>query len=365
VDDRAIARWRLHTLALAGHRYASPTAVVEGLLAVQAENHRQASWAVASRATPLVTESEFGRLFDDGSILRTHVLRPTWHYTTPADIRWLLELTAPRIRRTFAQAQRQLDIDDATLERSAEVIVEALAGGHHLTRSELAERLGDAGLPSAGPGLALVVSNAELAALVCSGALQGSDHTYALLAERAPAARSLDRDAAVAELVRRYFTGHGPATERDLAYWASMTLTDVRAGLAAVGDQLERFEHSGRTFWWAHPPPGDGPLSPRAHLLLVLDEYHNGYQDSRYVLDADGSVPRGRGANVGMALVDGQMIGDLRRRLDRRSVRFEIGCFRELDPSELEALHEAADRCRRFLEVDAADVTVRPAGARW
>jgi hypothetical protein len=352
MDDRAIARWRMHTLRLSGQTFPSPAAVVDGLLAVQSENHPQASWAVATR-TPGITEAQFGRLFDDGVILRTHVLRPTWHYVRPDDIRWLVELTAPRINRLLVQQQRSLELDDAALERSAEVIVDALSGGVHLTRDALGQRLRDAGLPAEGQRLGVMMFNAEMSGLICSGAIQGRSHTYALIDERAPEARRLDRDEALAEIVLRYFTGHGPATERDLAYWATMTVTDVRAGLADVADRLDHFEHDGRTYWFGQPPPDDEPPSPRAHLLQILDEYYRGYQDSRYVLDVDGLVPRGRSATVGMALVDGQMVGDMRRTIRPSEAIFELRLYRELDDDELDALHGAADRYGTFLDLDA------------
>ena len=103
-----------------------------------------------------------------------------------------------------------------------------------------------------------MLANAGMAALVCSGAMQGRDHTYALVDERAPTARRLDRDEAVAELVLRYFTGHGPATERDLAYWATMTLTDVRSGLAEVASELDHVVHDGRSYWFGEPHPTRG-----------------------------------------------------------------------------------------------------------
>jgi hypothetical protein len=358
MDDRAIARWRTHTLRLSGQTYASPAAVIEGLLAMQAENHPQASWAVATRTSGL-TEAEFRRLFDAGVILRTHVLRPTWHFVRPDDIRWLVELTAPRIRPTLGSLRRAHDLDDATIERSAELIVEALSGGTHLTRDALGARLRDAGLPAQGQSLGVMMFHAELSCLVCSGAMAGKDHTYALLDERAPNARRLDRDEARAELVLRYFTGHGPATERDLTYWATMTLTDVRAGLADVADQLDQIEHDGRTYWFAQQPPDYQPPAPRAHLLQTLDEYHNGYQDSRYVLDVDGIVPRGRGATVGMTLVDTQMVGDMRRTVRSNEVVFDIGIFRDLGDDELDALHEAAGRYGTFLGLDPRVVTAR------
>jgi hypothetical protein len=353
MDVRALARWRVQTLRLAGRTYPSPEAVVDGLLGVQSENHGQASWAVAAR-TPGLTEPAFARCFDEGAILRTHVLRPTWHYVRPADIRWLLELTAPRIRRSRVQLQRELQLEDTVLERARAAIVDALAGGGHLTREALGTRLRPEGLPAEGAALGLMLADAELSALVCSGPMEGRSHTYALLDERAPGARRLEGDEALAELVRRYFTGHGPATERDLAYWASMTLTDVRAGLAAVDGQLDHLEHDGRTYWFGEPPPEVGaPLEPWAHLLQILDEYHNGYQDSRDVLDAAGLVPRGRAATIGMVLVDAQLVGGMRRTVGTSRVSFEIVPYRGLEADEVAALHEAADRYGAFLGLEA------------
>ena len=361
MEDRALAQWRMHSQRLAGPPYASAAAVVEGLLAVQAENYPQASWAVATRTTD-VDEGSFRRLFDEGVILRTHVLRPTWHFVRPDDIRWLVDVTAPRIRRVLVQLQRSLGLDDDALDASAREIVAALAGGGHLTREELRTRLDDAGLPTEGQRLGVMLFNAELDALICSGAMAGRDHTYALLAVRAPTARQLDREEALAELVLRYFTGHGPATERDLAYWATMTVTDVRTGLAAVAEELEQLQHDGRTYWFKHPPPHDAALDPRAHLLQILDEFYRGYQDSRHVLDVEGLAPKARPTTVGMTLVDGQMVGGMRRTVAADKVTFAVDLFRGLTDDEHDAVVAAADRYGVFLGLDTEVVTT-PADA--
>ena len=360
MDDRAIAQWRMHTQRLAGAPYASAGAVVGGLLAVQAENYPQASWAVATRTND-VDAGSFRRLFDDGVILRTHVLRPTWHFVRPDDIRWLIDVTAPRIRRVAVQLQRSLELHDDVLDASAREITDALAGGGHLTRESLRARLDDAGLPTEGQRLGVILLNAELEGLICSGAMHGRDHTYALVAERAPAARRLDRGEALAELALRYFTGHGPATERDLAYWATITVTDVRAGLAAVADELENFRHDGRTYWFKNLPPDDARLDPRAHLLQILDEYSRGYQDSRHVLDVDDLVPAARPSTVGMTLVDSQMVGGMRRTVAANRVTFAVDLYRELTDDEHDAVRAAADRYGHFLGLEAAVVTT-PSG---
>lgn len=359
MDDAAIARWRLHTQRLAGQRYPSAPAVVEGLLGVQAENFAQALWAVGTR-TSGATAASVRQLCDDGEILRTHVLRPTWHFVRPDDLRWLLELTAPRARGSIVRQQAQHGLDDHALARSANVIAEALASGLHLTREAVTDHLRAAGLPAGGTPVGLMLMSAELDGLICSGRMRAGEQTFALLDERAPNCRRLQRDEALAEVSLRYFTGHGPATERDLAYWATLTLRDVRAGIAAVADRLDRFEHDGRTYWFATPPPPQVPVDPRAHLLQILDEYYRGYQDSRLVLDAARIVPRGRERSLGMVLVDGQMAGTMRRTVHGSVVTFHIGPFRDLGADEVEAVHQAAGRYGEFLDTEARVIITCP-----
>jgi hypothetical protein len=201
--------------------------------------------------------------------------------------------------------------------------------------------------------LMILLAHAELDGLICSGRVTGGQHTYALMSERVPAPRRLERSEALAEVALRYFTGHGPATERDLAYWASLSLTDVRAGLQQVTDRLDSFQHDGRTFWHAFGDAPGGPQEPVAHLLQILDETYRGYQDSRWVLDAVGAVPRTREATTGMALVDAQLIAAVRRTVTRDLAHFELRPYRDLTPAEIEALNHAAGRYGEYAQVKA------------
>lgn len=306
-------------------------------------------WAVASRTTS-PDRARFERRFDQGAIVRTHVLRSTWHFVAANDLRWLRDVTEPRVRPQYRRAQAEEGLTDAVVERALGVIERALTGGVHLTRDELGERL--AGILPKGRPMAVVLAHAELDGLVCSGVRRGRNHTYALLAERAPGGRRLDREEALAELALRYFTGHGPATERDLAYWATLTLADVRAGLRAVTDRLERFDLDGRTYWAGTSPP---PASWRddAHLLHLFDELYRGYQDSRWALDADRLLPRARESILGLAIDDGQVIGRARRHLERSRVRFEVHPVRPWTDDEHRRIADAAACCGRFLDLPA------------
>jgi hypothetical protein len=351
--DRDIARWRLRSQHLVAPFAASAAEVVGSLLAVQAENAGQAAWAVASR-TQGPNNADLADLVDSGAVIRTHVLRPTWHFVRAEDIGWLLELTGPRVRRVTDQQLRITHgLDQRAVSKATDAVTQALATRGHLTRKELADELRERGVGGSGQLLMILLAQTELDGLICSGRVKNGEHTYALMTERVSARRRLSHDEALAELAVRYFTGHGPATERDLAYWASLTLTDVRAGLRQVRDRLDSFEHDGRTFWHAPGDPPDGPLQPAGHLLQVLDETYRGFQDSRWVLDAAGVVPRARESAIGMALVDAQLVASMRRTIATDHVRFDLRPYQALTAAQTGALDEAATRYGKYLRLDA------------
>jgi hypothetical protein len=352
LSDIDIARWRLRTQALVGERLTGAADVVGSLLGVQAENPQQSAWAVAARTTSPDARDLAG-LLADGRVIRTHVLRPTWHYVTAEDLVWLLELTAPRVRATTRQQLRRTHgLDDRAVDELTTAVLDLL-DGRELTRPQLAEALAADGRELTGQALMILLADLELQALVCSGAPVDGVHAYARLADRVTVPRRLERDEALAEITLRYVTGHGPATERDLAYWATLTLTDVRAGLAAARDRLESFVHDDRTFW--HAPgeePPTGRQQPAAHLLQLLDETYRGYQDSRMVLDAAGAVPRGREAAIGMCLVDGQLVASMKRSTTDHRVVFDLVPHASWSPASTHAVDDAAAAYGAFLGLE-------------
>jgi hypothetical protein len=347
-----IARWRLQSQHLVAPYAGSAASVVTDLLAVQAENPSQAAWAVASR-TAHADPADLEALLDAGEVVRTHVLRPTWHFVPAADIAWLLELTAPRVRPVVARQLTEVHgWTPETIDRVTTAVVELLGEEPDRTRDEVARGLSDRGFEITGQPLMLLLAQTELDRLVCSGRPRSGTHTYALFADRVREPARLDREEALGELALRYFTGHGPATVRDLSYWATLTVTDVRRGLTQVEDRLESFEHDGLTFWHAPGEAPRSPLEPAGHLLQILDETYRGYSESRMVLDVEGVVPTGRETAIGMALVDAQLVARMKRTVGKRVV-FELSPYRAaLRPGELDALEEAAARYGAFLGLE-------------
>lgn len=345
--DTEIALRRLAQQRLTGHPCATPEEVVTWLGAVQAQDYPGALWSLGQRMDGATIDA-IERAFAAGTILRTHVMRPTWHFVAPADIRWLLALTAPRVHAASAYQYRQLELDGALIARSNTIMAGALEGGHHLTRAELGAALERAGIATSGLRLTYLVMRAELDAVICSGPRRGKQFTYALLDERAPRARSLSRDDALAGLTRRYFTGHGPATARDFAWWSGLTLADVKAGLEMVADQLSHEERDGQTYYFA---PDALPAAAPDHAPLLLptyDEFLIGYA----AFDAARRGARGASAPLvydPTIILGGQVAGGWRRTIQRGEVVVERAPAAPLAPAHDAALTAAAERFGQFL----------------
>lgn len=343
-----------------GEPFNGPEEVVGWLGAMQAQEFRYAMWSVAQRANG-VDAPAMARAFDEGSILRSHFLRPTWHFARAEDIRWLLAATAPRVQALNAHYNRQHGIDEELAARSSTVMARALEGGTHLTRKELAAALARAGIVASGPQLAYLIMRAELDAIVVSGPMAGKPHTYALLDERAPSAIRLGRDEAVAELTRRFFVSRGPATLKDLARWSSLTLADCRSGVEMVESELEHEEIDGRTYWWGSssrvPRPETGP---RADLVQGYDEIIMSYSESKDVVapTTTGLVVKDRRMFLHAILVDGRVVGHWRHDPPKDSVTIETIVHRPLEPSETRALDAAVERYARYLRVPARTVPI-------
>ena len=347
-----IPQLRLRCQHLTSTLFEEPIEVVRWLTAVQAQDYYGAKWALALRLQNTV-DAELDALFNAGAILRTHVLRPTWHFVLPEDIRWLLQLTGPRVLGINASMYRQLGLDETTLERSLDVVAQTLQGGQHLTRAELGEALQEASIAgTSGQRLTYVVMHAEQHGVICSGPRRGKQFTYALLDEWVSPAPERSRDEALAELARRYFFSHGPATVYDFANWSGLTLTDGRAGLAMVQNELEQAEINNMTYWFSPDIPALCKDLPRAYILSVFDEYFIGYKDRSAVASEEVSTYLGNLGNgiTYILVLDGQVIGNARRTLQKETVTIELNSLRSLNRREQQAIEAAAHRFGAFLE---------------
>ena len=353
---------RMRAQRLAGAPFESAVEAVGWFAGVQAQDFPAAKWALGLRVKG-ATDSALDRLYNDGAILRTHVLRPTWHFVLPGDVRWMIALTGPRILQSMAGRYRQLELDSVTIDRAHEAFTRALAGGNHLTRSELGDVLMDAGIAPDGQRLPHLIAAGELRGLLVSGPMKGKQVSYALLEERVAKAPDLDHDEALRELASRYFVSHGPARLQDLVRWSSLTLADVRRGVEMAGDVLAHGEVDGVEYWFDASLGSPRLGAPAAHLLPNFDEYTVAYVDRSALhhptrafqpeLFAFSSIL----SNV--VIVSGRVVGGWRRLNAPGWVRVEVRSLDGPSDEERTLIERAGRRFSSFLERPV--VVVHPA----
>lgn len=357
MDRREALTRRLHTQLVWAPAPLDPAAVVGRFLAMQAQEYVPSQWAIAQRTRGVLDAASLTAAIDAGAILRTHVLRPTWHYVAPVDARWLLELTGPRVHQVNGAQLRPLGLTPTNLARAGAVIAECVSEGQHRTRAELGVALGAAGLPSSGRGLTYAVMTAEVDRVVISGAARGKQRTYVAFDDRVPPAVSpFDRPTALADLAQRYLLARGPATVRDLALWSGLTLTDARTGVRLAveraPDDLVEVTVEDAVHWMprsSYEEVVTAPDRPRADLLQAYDEYVMGYTETRGYF----APPGYRAPTVPTRLphhlfLDGLLRGSWGHTVTARAVTVTVLPFAELDARERAATEDAAERYAAF-----------------
>ncbi len=259
----------------------------------------------------------------------------------------MLALTAPRVHALNAPYYRKCELDPHTFQRSRKVLTKALQDGHQLTRAELRAAFAKAGIPTDGElRMAYLMANAELDGIVCSGARRGRQFTYALLEERAPRAKQMERDEALYELIRRYFASRGPATLRDFVWWSGLTMADAKRGVEAARPLLENATYNGQTYWFSPNISLTGDVFQKAYLLPNYDEYGIGYRDRSAFFDAD------RASQLvfsHLIFINGRLMGTWKRTLKRAAVVIETNTFKRLTKAESRTVTAAARQYGEFL----------------
>lgn len=349
----AVMKRRMRNSRLSGPRFRDPSDVVRWHLAMQAQDYGPAKWSIGQRSTGLA-DPDIDRALASGSIVRTHVLRPTWHFVAPEDARWLLALTGPRVQRQNARRYEELGLDGRTLNRAEDVILSALGERDRLTRKAVGEVLERGGVDPRGQRLHHILLHCELEARICSGGLEGRQHAYALFDERVPSGRTFEGEEAIVELVRRYLVSHGPATVNDLRWWSSLTVAEIRKAIAALGSRMRAREVDGLTLWSVSSGGNRAPDARGAHLLQAYDEVIVGYTESRYLGDPNAAAARAawtdRSVPSGIVLLRDRVAGHWRRTATPKSLTAELVLFDPPTAEETAALESAAQRLARFTQ---------------
>jgi hypothetical protein len=359
-----IPRLRLANQQIARSTFDDPAALVRWMGAVQAQDYLGGLWAVGLR-TRRATEASVEAAIARREFVRTWPMRGTLHFVAADDVRWMSQLLTPRVIAATASRYRQLELDGQTFARAARVTEQVLAGGQCVRRDRLYEHWTSAGIVTRDSRGLHLLGHLAQTGLICFGPREGKQHTFTLLDDWLPAARSLEREEALGELARRYFRSHGPATVHDLAWWSGLTVTDVRTAIESVRNELASDDVDGRTYWFASGTPPRGATND-AHLLPAWDEYTVAYRDREAVLDAKHAkqVNAGGGVLKPVIVVRGHVVGSWRRSLGKSGATVTPSLFGRLDRDDLRAVANAADRYGHFLGLEGSVLPSRGAPAR-
>lgn len=351
MNNKDLLHLRLINQQIASTAITTVTGMVKWMIAMQAQEFAMSKWAIGLRLGN-VTDAIVEKAFNDGEILRTHAMRPTWHFVAPADIRWLQQLTGPRVHAANAYIGRQQNLDSKTMKRATDIIAKALEGNRFLTRTELQDVLKQKKIVADGLRLAYIVMHAELNAIICSGPRKGKQFTYALLDERAPSVAKMNNKDALAQYARRYFTSRGPATAHDFAYWSGLTITDAKAGAAMVSDEFEKAIIDGKEYLFK--TPSSTIIKPAAATFLMpdYDEYGMSYKDRNALGTDKPIIPRFKQETNEYShwlVIDGQIAGSWKIDVNKGTTVVEAKPFVKIPKTKEALIKQAVKDYYRFI----------------
>lgn len=350
---------RLYNQQFTTHAFSNAGGLIDWFGAVQSQDYAAAKWGLGLRL-PQLTDADIDLAFDSGEILRTHIMRPTWHFVSPEDIRWMQQLTAPRVMKILRSSGAKLGLDEAKYQRTNKLIEQTLCDNNYLTRSEIECVLAGSGIATGDLHMVHIMMRAELDCLICSGPRRGKQFTYALLDERAPKVASINRDEALIKLTTKYFTSHGPATIADFSWWSGLTLSDAKAGVEMIKQTLQHESVDGQAYWYA--PQVKEVVLPKLHACFIpnYDEYTVAYKDRSMLFDAAKSraTPREHFIFNNVVVLNGSIVAGWKRTLKKDRVELEFNYYHALDKAKLKVVEKAAEAYGKFLELPVVMTTV-------
>nr|WP_315151682.1 winged helix DNA-binding domain-containing protein [uncultured Flavobacterium sp.] len=345
-----IANYRLASQKLLKENQNAPQEIVQHLGAIQAQDYAMAKWAIGSRCNS--TEKEIEEAINSGKIIRTHILRPTWHFVSADDIYWMLDLSRSQVKRLFTSLARQHGYDDKKLDQVNSSIEKLLTGNNHLTRDEIMQELN---IQKASGDLSpvIIMMNAELEGVVCNGKMKGKQITYALLEEKVSKPQSkLTKEEGLAKLAKRYFESHGPATLLDFSWWSGFPPTTVRLAINSIESELNSIEIDNQKYWFGTNFTEVDNFCESVHFLPAFDEILISYKtrEASILLEHQPKAFTNNGIFKPVILENGKVIGTWKRTLKKDHAKIETQFFNETEDHRKSIMFEGIKSFEKYLE---------------
>lgn len=353
MNSAELLRIRLYNQLLSLHDVKEPRDVVARMGAMQSQAPDMAKWAIGSRLQA-VTVKGITEALNRGEVIRTHILRPTWHFVAPEDIHWMHALSYPRLKPVYRSYAKMLNTDESLIYRSIPLIGELLSGGKHLTRQEIGDALTGRGVTFDDNHLSLLLSFAELEGVIVNGRTEGNRQTFTLLDEWVPVKPSVSREEALERLARKYFSSHGPATLHDFSWWSGLSVTECRQALEMIRPGFIRETVNGRECWMPNntlTPPED---NDSALLLAAFDEFVVSYKERSEIIDGahSGKVITRNGIFSPTVILNGKVIGRWKKSIRKGSPHMELAFFEKVTKKDTLLFQPEVERLQKFYAIE-------------
>lgn len=347
-----IANLRLTSQQIVSSELKSPKETVNRMGAIQAQDFNMAKWAIGLRLNN-ATEESIDDAINSGEIIRTHVLRPTWHFVAAENIYWMIELTAPRLKASMRGRLRQLELTEKVLKKSNKIIEQFLRNGKHATRKELVDELDKRKIATNENRASHILLNAELDKIICSGKMKGKQTTYALLHERVPKPKPLLKEEALKKLAFKYFESHCPATLHDFAWWSGLSVTDVKQALEIIKEDFIAEKINSELYWFPNSFSIPKKFEQSIFLLPAFDEFLISYKDrtAAIIKEHQGKAFSNNGIFRPTIAVNGQVAGLWKREIKKDTLIIETDFFDKKNKVSKSDLKKAGDRIATFLNL--------------
>lgn len=347
MKNHHLASQRLYNQRINNTTFNKPEDVVKYMVAMQAQDYSGAKWAICLRMQN-ANEAAIEQAITDGKILRTHLLRPTWHFVSMEDIRWLLTLTAPRIKATSNTLYKKMELTDTLFSKTNDLLEKALTENRYLARPAILELFKRAGIATDDIRFTILLMRAELDQVICNGPRVGKQFSYALLDNCAPLTPALTHEEALTKLASGYFNSRGPATIHDFANWSGLTITDATIGLENIKSGLISEALDNKTYWMPDSTEITLP-KPKAYLLPTYDEFAIAYKHRDELVNPKYLKQAGQVVFDASIIVDDQIVGTWRRTISKNKVDVHLNLFGKLNKSQATAVEMAVKRYQKFL----------------
>lgn len=324
--------------------------LVRWMGAIQAQDYSMSKWAIAIRLKQ-ATMQDVDDALQRGDILRTHVMRPTWHYVASEDIRWMIDLTGERVKKAYTAYASRLAINEDQYSKCAGKLEKMLEGNNHLTKQEIGEALQKAGVSDDIAQANSFIHRAEALGMICSGIDKDKKTTYALLEERVPPTKPLHKEEALALLATRYFSSHSPASLEDFAWWSGLPVTEARQAIRLIEPELIKERFAAEELFVHQSCSNSKPVDRIVRFLPPYDEYLISYKNRTAVLDLKhhSKAFNNFGIFYPVVMYNGQVVGNWKKVTAKGKIKIETSFFEKSTKIDKKLLKEAEEHYLSYL----------------